>query len=136
MYQLNPLNNIRLFDGNEAGLEQQSFRVNARDGKAVSFSFADFSGHPLHTLRQYLPDAEFETLIRDAGFRKGTGIIEQHVNRQNLELYYFVYTDEQTAKPFFALVSFGEISPGRYAVHFEGVLEWVEQERAGIKKTM
>jgi hypothetical protein len=123
VYRLNLSTNTRLFDGGEAALEAQSFKVSAGDGTVVSFSLPGFAANPLHGLRKYLQEAEFDQLIRDAGFRKGMGVVEQHVSKQNLELYYFMSSNGKEGKPFFVLVSFGEISPGRYVVQLEGLLE-------------
>lgn len=107
-----------LFDGGEDELENEWSFV-SESGKQVSISISGFIDRPMNLLEQRLSsDTDFKRLIEALNARKSEGISGNYCTQQGLELYWMeeAFNKDQLL----VIVSFGEVSPGRYRLVVEG----------------
>lgn len=113
---------VVLFDGGENELENE-WLYHLATGKTVSISVNRFIDSPLHLLKEYVSNADFEQLLTDVNARKSEGISHHYCNQHGLELFWLseLFNSDQLL----VIVSFGEVNAGRYRLVVEGEVEMV-----------
>lgn len=108
-----------IFDGEEPAFLEQEFEIPGSGG--ITFQARQFLDHSFADLKNILGTETFDQIVEEQGYVIPTGPFGKWWGTERLELFYFLHQAPDADFTSVVLIAFGELQPGRYKIHVEGI---------------